>query len=100
MCWNETFPKRRPQAVGSGGSRQEVVFHNGQFVVEKHSSAADLIPDISTAKRVHGMLQHQFDKCALCKTSVLGGRCHVTAAVAGTLCLATTCCSCCRSSIP
>ena len=46
-------------------TRQEVVFQNGQFVVEDQSAAAELIPDMETSKRVFHMLRRQFDRCAL-----------------------------------
>ncbi len=46
-------------------TRQEVVFLNGQFVVEDQSAATELMPDIETSKRVLYMLRRQFDRCAL-----------------------------------
>ena len=46
-------------------TRQEVVFLNGQFVVEDQSATTELMPDIETSKRVFHMLRRQFDRCAL-----------------------------------
>jgi hypothetical protein len=81
--------------VGSGSSsRQEVVFHNGQFVVEQHSSAADLVPDIATSKRVHGMLQQYFDKCAAAACR-FGGKC-----VTCDIIVCVTCDACHRDAVP
>ena len=45
-------------------TQQQVIFQNGQFVVEEQSCAVDLMPDIDTSKRIFAMLQQQFDKCA------------------------------------
>ena len=43
-------------------AHQEVVFQNGQFVVEEQSCAADLMPDIEMSKRVYSMLPEQFNR--------------------------------------
>ncbi len=43
-------------------AHQEVVFQNGQFVVEEQSCAVDLMPDIETSKRVYSMLPEQFNR--------------------------------------
>jgi hypothetical protein len=45
-------------------THQEVVFQNGQFVVEEQSGAVDLMPDIETSKRVYNMLPEQFNRYA------------------------------------
>jgi hypothetical protein len=45
-------------------AHQEVVFQNGQFVVEEYSCAVDLMPDIETSKHVYNMLPRQFDMYA------------------------------------
>ena len=62
LCTSHVFPVNFIQSAHS--THQEVVFQNGQFVVEDQSAAAELIPDIETSKRVYYMLQRQFDKYA------------------------------------
>ena len=52
-----------PQAMSS--SQNEVVFRNGQFMVEERSCAVDLMPDIETSKRMFNSLRQQFDKYCL-----------------------------------
>ena len=87
-------------------AHQEVVFQSGQFVVEEHSCAVDLMPDIETSKRVYNMLPQQFDTYASKSIRSLLYFCRLILYMSRLLpntviqCIVMSSCSCCRNSAP